>query len=46
MTLVVGLRYQAANAFFGGVHGKGDLGSKPRAEVIAGILAAIRERRA
>ncbi|MFA5192684.1 MAG: threonine--tRNA ligase [Verrucomicrobiia bacterium] len=44
--LIVGGRDQAANAVSVRVHGKGDLGSKPRAEVIADILAAIRERRA
>jgi hypothetical protein len=27
-------------------HGKGNLGAKPRGEVIADILAAIKERRA
>ncbi|MBI5684939.1 MAG: threonine--tRNA ligase [Verrucomicrobia bacterium] len=43
--LIVGGRDQAANAVSVRVHGKGDLGSKPRAEVIADILAAIRERR-
>jgi len=26
------------------VHGKGNLGSKPKAEAVAEILAAIRER--
>ena len=44
--LIVGGRDQAANAVSVRVHGKGDLGSKPRAEVIAGILAAIKERQA
>jgi len=28
------------------LHGKGNLGAKPKGEVIAEILAAIRERRA
>jgi threonyl-tRNA synthetase len=28
------------------VHGKGSVGAKPKGEVIADILAAIRERRA
>jgi threonyl-tRNA synthetase len=28
------------------VHGKGNLGAKPRGEVIAEILSAIQERRA
>lgn len=44
MTLVVGLRDQTANADSVRIHGKGDPGSKPRAEVIAGILAATKER--
>jgi molybdopterin/thiamine biosynthesis adenylyltransferase len=30
----------------GRLHGKGDLGAKPKAEVVAEILQAIRERRA
>ncbi|MCX7824397.1 MAG: His/Gly/Thr/Pro-type tRNA ligase C-terminal domain-containing protein, partial [Verrucomicrobiae bacterium] len=44
--LIVGARDQTADAVSVRVHGKGDLGSKPRAAVIADILAAIRERRA
>ena len=28
------------------VHGKGNLGAKPRAEVVADLLASIKERRA
>ncbi len=28
------------------IHGKGNLGAKPRGEVVADILAAIKERRA
>jgi hypothetical protein len=28
------------------LHGKGNVGAKPKAEVIAEILAAIKERRA
>jgi len=27
------------------VHGKGNLGAKPRGEVVADLLASIRERR-
>ena len=44
--LVVGPRDMAANAVSVRVHGKGSLGAKPKAEVIAEILSAIRERRA
>jgi threonyl-tRNA synthetase len=44
--LVVGPRDMAANAVSVRVHGKGSLGAKPKAEVVADILAAIRERRA
>jgi len=44
--LVVGPRDLAANAVSVRVHGKGSLGAKPKAEVVADILAAIRERRA
>jgi threonyl-tRNA synthetase len=44
--LVVGPRDMAANAVSVRVHGKGSLGAKPRAEVVADILGAIRERRA
>jgi threonyl-tRNA synthetase len=36
----------AANAISVRVHGKGSLGAKPKAEVVADILTAIRERRA
>jgi threonyl-tRNA synthetase len=43
--LVVGPRDMAANAVSVRVHGKGSLGAKPRAEVVADILGAIRERR-
>src|SRR2546422_383018 len=39
-------RDMAANAVSVRVHGKGSLGVKPRAEAVADILAAIRERRA
>jgi len=44
--LVVGPRDLAANAVSVRVHGKCSLGAKPKAEVVADILAAIRERRA
>jgi threonyl-tRNA synthetase len=44
--LVVGPRDLAANAVSVRVHGKGSLGTKPKAEVVADILAAVRERRA
>jgi threonyl-tRNA synthetase len=35
-----------ANAVSVRIHGKGNLGAKPRIEVVADILAAIKERRA
>ena len=44
--LVVGPRDMAANAGSVRIHGKGSLGAKPKGEVVAEILAAIRERRA
>jgi threonyl-tRNA synthetase len=44
--LVVGPRDLAANAVSVRVHGKGSLGAKPKAEAVAEILTAIRERRA
>jgi threonyl-tRNA synthetase len=44
--LVVGQREQEANAVALRIHGKGQQGVKPRAEVVAEILAAIRERTA
>jgi threonyl-tRNA synthetase len=43
--LIVGPKEQDANAVALRVHGKGNLGVKPRAEVMADILAAVRERR-
>src|SRR5208283_412520 len=43
--LVVGPRDLQAGAVSVRVHGKGNAGAKPRAEAIAEILAAIRERR-
>jgi threonyl-tRNA synthetase len=33
-----------AGAVSVGLHGKGNIGAKPKAEVVADILAAIRER--
>jgi len=44
--LVVGQREQDANTVAVRIHGKGQQGVKPRAEVVAEILAVIRERRA
>ena len=44
--LVIGKRDMEANAVSVRVHGKGNLGAKPRDEVIADILASIKERRA
>ena len=44
--LIVGQKEQDANAVAVRVHGKGNVGVKPRNEVLADILAAIRERRA
>ncbi len=43
---VIGKRDMEADAVSVRVHGKGNLGAKPRAEVVADILAAIKERRA
>ena len=43
--LVIGNRDMEANAASVRVHGKGNLGAKPRAEIIVGLLEAIRERR-
>jgi threonyl-tRNA synthetase len=44
--LVVGPRDMQANAVSVRVHGKGNIGAKPRNETVADILRAIRERRA
>jgi threonyl-tRNA synthetase len=44
--LVLGHRDLEAGNVSLRVHGKGNLGAKPRGEVIADILAAVRERRA
>jgi threonyl-tRNA synthetase len=43
--LVLGNRDLEANAVSVRVHGQGNLGARPRGEVIADILAAIKERR-
>ena len=43
---VIGKRDMESNAVSVRVHGKGNLGAKPRAEAIAEILEAIKERRA
>jgi threonyl-tRNA synthetase len=42
---VIGKRDMEANAVSLRIHGKGNLGAKPRSEAIAEILAAIKERR-
>jgi threonyl-tRNA synthetase len=44
--LVIGPRDMQANAVSLRVHGKGSVGAKPRAEVVAGILKAARDRTA
>jgi threonyl-tRNA synthetase len=43
---VIGKRDMEANAVSVRVHGKGNLGARPRSEAIADILGAIKERRA
>ena len=43
--LVVGPRDLQAGAVSVRVHGQGSLGAKPRAEALAAIFLAIRERR-
>jgi threonyl-tRNA synthetase len=43
---VIGKRDMEADAVSVRVHGKGNLGPKPRADAIAEILQSIRERRA
>ena len=43
---VIGKRDMESNAVSVRIHGKGNLGAKPRAEAIAEILDAIKERRA
>jgi threonyl-tRNA synthetase len=42
---VIGKRDMEANAVSVRVHGKGNLGAKPRAEAISEILLSIKERR-
>jgi threonyl-tRNA synthetase len=44
--LLIGSRDMEANAVSVRVHGQGNLGAKARDEVISGLLAAIKERRA
>ena len=44
--LVIGGRDLEAGAVSVRLHGKGNLSAKPKAEVVADILAAIKERRA
>ena len=43
--LIVGQKEQEANAIAVRLHGKGNVGVKPRAEVVADILQSIEERR-
>jgi threonyl-tRNA synthetase len=43
---VIGKRDMEANAISVRVHGKGNLGAKPRADVIVDLVQAIKERRA
>ena len=44
--LVIGPRDMEANNVSVRLHGKGNVGAKPKGEVIADLLQAIRERRA
>ena len=44
--LVIGGRDMEAGNVTVRLHGKGNLGAKPKGEVVADILAAIKERRA
>ncbi|MEN3368938.1 MAG: threonyl-tRNA synthetase [Verrucomicrobiota bacterium] len=44
--LVIGNRDMEANAVSVRIHGQGNLGAKPRSEIVADLLAAIKERRA
>ena len=46
MMFVIGKRDMEANAVSVRIHGKGNLGAKPRGEAIAEILQSIKERRA
>ena len=43
--LVIGPRDMEANNVSVRLHGKGNVGAKPKAEVVADLLQAIRERR-
>jgi threonyl-tRNA synthetase len=43
---VIGKRDMEANAVSVRIHGKGNLGAKPRSEAISDILQSIKERRA
>jgi threonyl-tRNA synthetase len=43
--LVIGKRDLEAGCVSVRLHGKGNLGAKPRAEVIAELAASVRERR-
>jgi threonyl-tRNA synthetase len=42
---VIGKRDMEANAVSVRVHGKGNLGARPRAEAIADVVQLIRQRR-
>ncbi len=44
--LVIGGHDMGAGAVSVRLHGKGNFGAKPKAEVVADILVAIKERRA
>ncbi|MEY2519540.1 MAG: hypothetical protein QOF24_1299, partial [Verrucomicrobiota bacterium] len=44
--LVIGARDMEADAVSVRVHGQGNLGAKPRDEVVTNLLASIKERRA
>ena len=44
--LVIGHRDLEAGAVSVRIHGQGNIGAKPRTEVVSGLLAAIKERRA
>ncbi|MFL6595396.1 MAG: His/Gly/Thr/Pro-type tRNA ligase C-terminal domain-containing protein, partial [Chthoniobacterales bacterium] len=44
--LVIGNRDMEANAVSVRVHGKGNLGAKPRAEIVTELLQSIKERAA
>jgi threonyl-tRNA synthetase len=44
--LVIGSRDMDAGAVSVRLHGKGNFGAKPKGEVVAEILASIKERRA